>query len=239
MASDLANALRGLHLKRSSLNYVPDYAIGPTITAIQQVRELEQSQLLRPGLYYLVLIDLVGSTESSAKIGVDENVKRIEEFVRFTVEALGRSALLNSAYFVKEIGDASLLLFSSFGDVLRWRDSVETLFAAYNAKLVKGKLAAHYRMAGKVVVHLGEVAFSEARNPIALAVNQLFKIEKNFRGGEIGCTDVVRRAILPRVSSGELQATEVNRVTLPGEDEESPIWRLLPQLKKLHTKRGV
>src|SRR3990170_697727 len=113
--------LRDLRINREALSNVPDYALGPTLAALKQVRHLEQAQLLRPGLYYLVLIDLAGSTASSANIGVEENVKRIEQFVRFTIEALGRTSLSNAAHFVKEIGDATLFLFSSFSDVLQWR----------------------------------------------------------------------------------------------------------------------
>ncbi len=82
----------------------------------------------------------------------------------------------------------------------------------------------------KVVVHIGEVAFGKSENPIALAVNQIFKIEKSFRANEFGCTEVVRRTLIPRVSAGELKAQRRRRITLPGEAEPSYIWRLTAKI---------
>ncbi len=67
-------------------------------------------------------------------------------------------------------------------------------------------------MESKKVIHAGEIMFSDKTNPVSHAVNQVFKVEKEFKAGdEIGCTDAVRRVIQPMISSSELDAEEVNR----------------------------
>ena len=76
--------------------------------AIAKVRQLEESQLFRPGLYYIALTDLVGSTTASRQLGADLNKRRVEAFITASVEALGQIQLSNYAQFVKEIGDATL-----------------------------------------------------------------------------------------------------------------------------------
>jgi len=75
--------------------------------AIATVRKLGQQESLKPGLYYVVLIDLVGSTIASANMTPEENKKRIKQFINFTKAALPTSPR-NYSIFIKDIGDASL-----------------------------------------------------------------------------------------------------------------------------------
>jgi len=208
---------------RKAFGELPYYSVRPAVEAIRRVRELHREKILSAGLYYLVLTDLVGSTEASAKLGVDANVRRIERFIRLTQQALGTKP---SGHFLKEVGDASLLVFSSFSDILKWHQKLVRSILVYNQRIT-GRHTAVRRFAIKTVIHLGEVAFGRNLNPIALAVNQIFKIEKNFNSGDLGCTEAVHRTLTSRIAAGELRARKVKSITLPGEVERSSLWRLV------------
>jgi hypothetical protein len=53
--------------------------------------------------------------------------------------------------------------------------------------LVKRKVnRTSFKMESKKVIHVGEIIFSDKTNPVSHAVNQVFKIEKEFKAGEIG-----------------------------------------------------
>jgi class 3 adenylate cyclase len=214
-------------LGKGAFDHVPRYARNDAIKSVLKVRELEDSQLLRPGLYYIALIDMCGSTNASSVLGIETNKERIEQFIRYAIQGLQNVRLRNEAQFIKDIGDAALLLFSAFQDIIKWSAAVDELHHVYNSACeAEGKLDA-FKMESKKVIHAGEIMFSDKTNPVSHAVNQVFKIEKEFKAGEIGCTDAVRRVIQPMISSGELEAEEVNRITLPGEGEISPIWRII------------
>jgi class 3 adenylate cyclase len=213
-----------LGLKKGAFSHIPVYAWKPAYEAILKVRKLEEENLFRPGLYYIVLVDLCGSTKASAVLGQDTNTQRIEQFVIASVEALGSVDLLNYTQFVKQVGDAVLFIFSSFDDILAWANKADELYAAYTQEYKSAEHAEVFEIRTKKVVHLGEVTYSGNGNPIALAVNQIFKIEKSFSAGELGCTDVVRRAIVPNLAGSGLHATERAKILLPEEEFETSIW---------------
>jgi class 3 adenylate cyclase len=225
-------------LGKGAFNHVPKYARNDAIQSVLKVRELEDSQLLRPGLYYVALIDMCGSTNASSVLGMETNKERIEEFIRYAIQALQNIQLTNQAQFIKDIGDAALLLFSAFQDIIKWSAAVDELHRVYNSACEAEGKPDVFRMESKKVIHTGEIIFSDKTNPVSHAVNQVFKIEKEFKAGEIGCTDAVRRIIQPMISSGELGAEEVNRITLPGEEETSPIWRITAITAPLHKEHA-
>src|SRR5271157_3499893 len=109
-----------LKLQPGSFDHIPHYARESAIDAIRHVMRLERKQLFRPGLYYILLSDLCRSTEASRHIGANLNRSRIETFILTCTEALGSIDLENYAIFLREIGDAVLMLFSSFQDILSW-----------------------------------------------------------------------------------------------------------------------
>ncbi len=195
--------------------------------AIAKVRQLEESQLFRPGLYYIALTDLVGSTIASRQLGVDLNKRRVETFITASVEALGQIQLSNYAQFVKEIGDATLFIFSSFDDLYNWWKQAAHNYGTYNY-FNEGELSVEQESAfairARTVVHLGEVAYSSRSNPVALAVNQVFKIEKMFTAGQLGVTDVVRQAADPSLVAKGLVPVKHQDVILPGRTESSSTW---------------
>ncbi len=121
-----------LGLPKGSFDHIPNYAREAAMQAIANVRRLEDEKLFRPGLYYIVLIDLTSSTQASKALGVYLNQKRVQTFVTASVEALGNIELSSYAQFLKEIGDATLFIFSSFEDVYAWWKTAFNLFWSYN-----------------------------------------------------------------------------------------------------------
>jgi hypothetical protein len=120
-------------LGRGAFDHVPRYARNDAIKSVLKVRELEDSQLLRPGLYYIALIDMCGSTNASSVLGIETNKDRIEQFIRYAIQGLQNVQLKNQAQFIRDIGDAALLLFSAFQDIIKWSVAVDELHHVYNS----------------------------------------------------------------------------------------------------------
>ena len=190
---------------------------------INKVKQMGRGQHLRPGLYYVVLIDLVGSSIASSKINPEENKKRIKQFIGFTKQALPLSSK-NYLTFVKDIGDASLFLFSNFQDILQWATKTDLLCNEYNQKCIEKQKSEIYQMHSKKCIHLGEVFFDNDSDPIALSINQISKIEKEFSKDQLGITDAVKQVILPRINSNQLRAKKLKKIILPGENVARPLW---------------
>src|ERR1700732_3844419 len=114
---DVAALERYLNLPEGSLRNIPIYARRPAVDAIIKVRKMEQESLFRPGLYYIVLADLCANTAFNAKYGDAEGDVRTEWFQTAAIESIGEIDITNYVAFSKTIGDAALLIFSSFRDV--------------------------------------------------------------------------------------------------------------------------
>lgn len=192
--------------------------------AIHEAKNLKESSF-QPGLYYVVLIDLVGSTKASYQLSPEENISRIKRFIGYIKDALEISNPKNHAVFIKDIGDAALFLFADFQDILNWANTVDESLKKYNDRCINEGKKEIYQMFSKKCVHLGEVHFEES-NPIALAINQIFKIEKEFKGGQLGVTDAVRHVILPRINSGQVIIEKITEATFPGENVPTPLWSI-------------
>jgi hypothetical protein len=115
-----ADVEKFLKLNPGTFDHIPHYAREGALDAIRHVMELEERQLFRPGLYYILLSDLCRSTEASLHLGAELNRLRVETFILNCIEALGSIELENYAMFLREIGDAVLIIFSSFRDILEW-----------------------------------------------------------------------------------------------------------------------
>ena len=120
---DVASIERYLDLPQNSLRNIPIYARKPAVDAIIKVKEMESKSLFRPGLYYIVLTDLCGNTDFNAKYGDTEGDIRIEWFQTAAIQSLGEIKIKNYVAFTKTIGDAALLIFSSFLDVFAWAET--------------------------------------------------------------------------------------------------------------------
>jgi|SRR5690349_12840036 hypothetical protein len=111
---------RYLNLPLGTLRNIPIYARVPAVDAIQKVRELESKSLFRPGLYYIVLADLCAHTEFNARYGDAEGDLRVQWFHTAVIQTIGEIDIANYVTFSKTIGDASLIIFSSFKDIFHW-----------------------------------------------------------------------------------------------------------------------
>jgi hypothetical protein len=216
-----------LGFEPGTFDHIPHYAREDAIDAMRQVMKLERSRLFRPGLYYIVLSDLSRSTEASGILGVELNKKRVESFILRCIECLNYINPENYFWFVREIGDAVLLLFSSFKDAFTWWSRMESWIDTQNA-LWKMELPANifktFYLEAKTVVHAGEVSYSDGRIPIALAVNQTFKIEKIFKPNELGITHTVKTTAEPIIKSIGLTPRRRKVIVLPGSKENTPIY---------------
>lgn len=195
------------------------------VHAIDRVKRMEKEKVLKPGLYYVVLIDMVGSTMASTQLSPDENKKRIRQFIQFTKDALPYRRR-NTAIFVKDIGDAALFLFSNFQDILDWSEKTDDLCDKNNQRCIETNKPEIYQMYSKKCIHLGEVHFNEESDPIALVINQIAKIEKEFKKDQLGITDTVKQVILPRINSQEIKATKIKNIVLQGESVPRPLWTI-------------
>jgi class 3 adenylate cyclase len=106
-------------IKREFLKYAPAYAQKEAREAIGKVMDLQMQGVLRTGLYYVVLTDLVGSTKYASEKGNEALQDRVKRFVTASFNAMNDIALKNAGLFVKEIGDAVLFVFHHFPDILR------------------------------------------------------------------------------------------------------------------------
>lgn len=81
-----------------------------------------------------------------------------------------------------------------------------------------------FQLTSKTVFHVGEVLYSDGKDPVSAAVNQVFKIEKLFSRGELGCTDIARVVASPFFSDLGLQPATRASADLPGLDSPVMTW---------------
>ena len=219
---DPADVEKYLKLNPGTFEHIPHYAREGALDAIRHVMELEKNHLFRPGLYYILLSDLCRSTEASLHLGAELNRLRVETFILNCIEALGSIELENYAMFLREVGDAVLIIFSSFRDILEWYMTMEMYLAKrdqmWSFDLERNKYK-HFKLEAKTVVHAGEVFYSDQNIPMAYAVNQVFKVEKLFKAGELGVTQSTLSSILPVLKGTRFGYRKRAQVTLPGDKD--------------------
>lgn len=227
---DVAGLERFLNLPQDSLRNIPIYARTSAVDGILKVREMEKTSLFRPGLYYIVLADLCANTAFNAKYGDKEGDVRTEWFQTAAIQSIGEIAVRNYVAFSKTIGDAALLIFSSFKDVYEWSErfsaNLQEMTGEYPENLqIRGvefdeekldQRVEDFRLRARRLVHLGEVSYKDNSDPLSLAVSQTFKIEKSFSETDLGCTQAVADAIRPKLDELGLELQENQRVQIPG-----------------------
>ena len=134
------------------LKYAPAYAKHEASEALRKVIELQSQGIIRNGIYYIVLVDLCGSTKFSAEHGNMSMDERIQYFVTNSFQALTASNITNTAIFLKEIGDAVLFVFQHFPDILKWRDNLQKYLD------IIGKHTSPYVL--RTCIHIGEVSLN-------------------------------------------------------------------------------
>lgn len=223
-----------LNLPKGALSNIPIYARRPAVDAIIKVKNMEKASLFRPGLYYIVLVDLCSNTAFNAKYGDKEGDVRTQWFHTAVIESIGEIALRNYVAFSKTIGDASLIIFSSFLDVVEWSDqlskNLSTLSDEYSQRAYQDydhlddaeveALISAFSLRARRLVHLGEVSFKEDIDPLSLAVSQTFKIEKYFSETDLGCTEAVAQVARPKLLEAKLSLIKNTEVKIPGISEK-------------------
>ncbi len=237
MGDSAATVDKFLGFQPGTFDHIPHYAREEALGALLHVREMEKKHVFRPGLYYTVLSDLCRATEASLVLGNEISRKRIETFILTCVDALGRIETTNYHLFLREIGDAVLLLFSAFYDAYKWwqtmhswlngRDSMWT--SELDLSQSERKL---FRLEAKTIIHAGEVAYSGTNIPISAAVNQVFKVEKQFKANELGITQQALACARPVLRALRLRPKLRCNVTFPGDPEPHGVY-LIDNFEKI------
>lgn len=199
------------------LKYAPAYAKAEASEALRKVIQLQSQGIIRNGIYYIVLVDLVGSTKYSAENGNVKMNERIEGFVTYSFQALTASNITNTAIFLKEIGDAVLFVFQHFPDILKWRDNLQKYLDMI------GKHTDPYIL--RTCVHVGEVSLNGV-NPISLAISQTFKMEKAIKANDIGLTEPAYHIAWPTISRAYKGFSDYGTVDLDGFQELVKLFKL-------------
>lgn len=172
--------------------------------------------------HYIVLSDLCRATEASLVLGNDISQKRIQTFILTCVDALGHIETTNYHVFLREIGDAVLMLFSSFKDAYDWWITMHSWLNGrddmwMNELDLSRSQKKHFKLEAKTIIHAGEVSYSDKNIPLSAATNQVFKVEKNFKENELGITEYTLLCARPVLRDLKLRPNLRASVRLPGD----------------------
>jgi hypothetical protein len=184
---------------------------------------------LRDGLYYVVLIDLAGSTAVSSKMSGVAFTEWIKRFIHITKDTLNIKQR-NLSVFIKSVGDGALFLFRNFEDILEWKTQVDEACRHHNETCrTVGKHDFH-QYHHKTIIHLSEVYFDmENFDANAFGVNLVFKVEKKFGKDELGITDAVKHVILHEINAGKFKIDNAGNYSVDEiGDTEISLWKLTP-----------
>jgi class 3 adenylate cyclase len=204
-------------IQKEFIKYAPAYAQEEAKAAIAKVMDLQMQGVLRNGLYYIVLVDLVGSTKYGVAHGNDALAKRIQSFVTSSFNALNDAHILNLGLFVKEIGDAVLFVFQHFPDILLWSSSFRKWLSVFEAKDEKYAI--------RTCVNIGEVSL-QGVNPLSLAVSQTFKMEKDVPADAVVLTDPAYHVAWPTLARAYHAFRQTKSISLDGFKTEVPLHEL-------------
>jgi hypothetical protein len=219
-----ADADEFLGFEPGTFDHIPHYARYEALDALLSVREMEKKHIFRPGLYYIVLSDLCRATEASLVLGNDISRKRVQTFILTCVDALGHIDTTNYHLFLREIGDAVLMLFSSFKDAYEWWLTMHSWLNGRD-NMWRDELdlsrseQKQFRLAAKTIIHAGEVSYSGKNIPLSAATNQVFKVEKNFKENELGITEYTLLCARPVLRDLKLRSILRASVKLPGDKD--------------------
>lgn len=220
-----------LGFEPGTFDHIPHYAREDALYALRRVRDMEKRHVFRPGLYYIVMSDLCRATEASNVLGNELSKKRVETFILTCVESLGHIETTNYHVFLREIGDAVLILFSSFRDAYAWWHTMHSWLDGRNdmwaseSNMSRSEYK-HFKLTSKTIIHAGEVDYSDKNIPLAAAVNQVFKIEKKFKEYELGISQPALSCVHPILRSLKLSPKLRDKVKLPGDVKTTNIFLL-------------
>jgi hypothetical protein len=213
-----------LGFESGTFDHIPHYARYEALDALLRVRDMEKNHVFRPGLYYIVLSDLCRATEASLVLGNDISGKRVQTFILTCVDALGHIETTNYHLFLREIGDAVLMLFSSFKDAYEWWLTMHSWLngrdSMWRDELDLSRAEQkQFRLEAKTIIHAGEVSYSGRNIPLSAAINQVFKVEKNFKENELGITEYTLLCARPVLRELKLSQNLRASVKLPGDKD--------------------
>ena len=211
-----------LGFEPGTFDHIPHYARYEALDALLHVRDMEKNHVFRPGLYYIVLSDLCRATEASLVLGNDISRKRIQTFILTCVDALGHIETTNYHLFLREIGDAVLMLFSSFKDAYEWWLTMHSWLNGRdgmwrNELDLSRSQQKQFKLEAKTIVHAGEVSYSGGNIPLSAAINQVFKVEKKFKENELGITEYTLLCARPVLRDLKIRPYLRASVRLPGD----------------------
>ena len=172
-----------LGLPKGSFDHIPSYCRAEALDAIRNVRELEERNLFHRGVHYVALMDLSDSTKNAEPLGQKLHEKRVQSFVTGAVAALGQFRPQSYSHFLKQTGDAVLMIFSCFDDLYSWWKQSEENFLFHSGEAnreLEPKISTLFRIRAKTVVHLGEISYQKRKNPISVAAKQMFTTRKKI-----------------------------------------------------------
>ena len=204
-------------IRSEFLKYAPAYARDEASSALNKIFELQSQGIIRDGIYYIVLVDIVGSTKFAAEFGNLKLSERIKTFVTYSFNALSESKIKNNGIFLREIGDAVLFIFQHFPDILKWRDNFQKYLDVF------GKIKDPYTL--RTCIHIGEVTL-EGVNPLTLAVSQTFKMEKTVQPNDIVLTDPAYHVAWPTIMRAYHGFSDYGTVELDGFKEPVKLHKL-------------
>ncbi len=224
---DIEDIERKNKLPPGALRNIPKYARSSALADIQKMRAMEQKSLFRPGLYYIVLVDLRGHVAFNATYGNDIGDLRVQWFQTAVLESLGEIPITNYFLYSKTIGDAALLIFSSFRDIFAWSEKLTEKLDEFSVKFADScwvnknssdcdQEIQDFAMTARRLVHVGEILYHDDSDPLCLAVSHAFKIEKDFVENLLGCTQAVADAISPTLRHLGLTLRNNKQVLLAG-----------------------
>lgn len=202
-------------IENEFLKYAPSYAKAEAELAIQKIIEIKAQGLLREGVYYIVHIDLVDSTKFASENGNEALKDRIQLFQTACISAITNANIHNISVFLKEIGDAALVIFSHFPDILKWKFALDNLLKAFSSDY-------HVR----VCVHLGEVAL-QGVNPLSIAVSQTFKMDKYGISDEIVLSNHAFLVAWPTLARAYYAFQKYDTIDFEGCDSPVDLHRLI------------
>jgi class 3 adenylate cyclase len=204
-------------IQQEFLKYAPYYAQEEAKQAIWKIFELQKQGIIRNGLYYIVLTDLVGSTKYGVRNGNEKLADRIKNFILASFDALNEIEIKNSALFIKEIGDAVLFIFQHFPDLLLWSSMFRQYLKVFEINDEPFNI--------RTCINVGEV-FLQGVNPLSIAVSQTFKMEKSVPSNQIVLTETAYSVAWPTVARAYHGFKKVSSIQMDGFIREVDLFQL-------------
>lgn len=199
-------------LKSKYIKNAPAYVLADATYDNENWDEGNEPGKISNGVYYIVLADLVGSTKYLASYGNEKAAARIISFVQAGVESFINAEKVNKAYFLKEVGDSVLFIFSHVHDLVQWHQD-------FRQALNKRSSLFEEPLEIRTCVHLGEVCLHDD-NPLCLSVSETFKMEKLISNGKMVFSEAAACVAAPSLKGKNYAFQTYQKCDLVGNMQE-------------------